>query len=197
MNKEYEDYTPRNAYAKFVSRVDSTYHGIYWDQFDYLDAKVKQANKAKNNVLTNGGSFTAAQKEFVKHSATSRTDMIKTVKNLNVQHGFSDEELQAYFDVYGKLPRYENDNYTPQCFGCEKYEKIKEKILDESNSVPSEQKTDVSKINHEMEIQKLQNKLDKLKKEFLNEDDTKKQKQIINSMNQIVDKLQALQDQTL
>lgn len=200
MNKKYEDFTPRNAFSSFVSGFDSTHHGIYWDQFDYLDAKVQQANKAKNTVLSNGGSYADAMKQYVKHASITRAEMIKTVSELNIKHGFTDAELESNFDKNGKLPRYENDDYTPKCFGCERYEKIKQQLLEESNtSIPNEPKLDISKINNEMEIQKLQNKLEKLKKEFLDEDNLKRQKQIINSMNQIVDKLQALQiqDKTL
>lgn len=195
MNKKYEDFTPRNAFASFVSGFNSTHHGIYWDQFDYLDAKAQLANKAKNQVLSNGGSYADAMKQYVKHASITRAEMIKTVSELNIKHGFTDVELQSNFDKNGKLPRYENDDYTPKCFGYEKYEKIKQQILEESNtSIPSEQTPDVSKINNEMEIQKLQNKLETLKKEFLGEDDLKRQKQIINSMNQIVDKIQTLQE---
>lgn len=199
MNKKYEDFTPRNAFASFVSGFDSNHQEIYWDQFDYLDAKVQQANKAKNKVLSSGGSYSDAMKQYVKHAAMTRTEMIKTVSELNVKHEFTDVELQSHFDENGKLPRYENDDYTPKCFGCERYEKIKQQILEESNTIPSEQTPDIIKVNNEMEIQKLQNNLENLKKEFLDEDDLKRQKQIINSMNQIVEKLQALQekDQTL
>lgn len=195
MNKKYEDFTPRNAFASFVSGFNSTHHGIYWDQFDYLDAKVQQANKAKNSVLANGGSYTDAMKQYVKHASITRTEMIKTVSDLNIKHGFSDKDISSHFDENGKLPRYENDNYTPKCFGCEKYEKIKQQILEKSKNVtPTEKTSDITKIDNQMEIQKLQNKLENLKKEFLDEDDLKRQKQLINSMNQIVERLQALQE---
>jgi hypothetical protein len=195
MNKKYEDFTPRNAFASFVSGFNSTHHGIYWDQFDYLDAKIQQANKAKNKVLSNGGSYADAMKQYVKHAATTRAEMIKTVSDLNVKHGFTDTELSSHFDKNGKLPRYENDDYTPKCFGCEKYEKIKQQIVLKSKNTGTAEKTpDITKIDNQMEIQKLQSKLENLKKEFLSEDDLKRQKQLINSMNQIVEKLQSLQE---
>ncbi len=31
MNKDYEPFTPRNAYAGFLTGVNATHHGIYWD----------------------------------------------------------------------------------------------------------------------------------------------------------------------
>ena len=195
MNKKYEEYTPRNAFASFVSGFNSTHHGIYWDQFNYLDAKVQQAQKAKNTVLANGGSYTDAMKQYVKHAKITRAEMVKTVSEINIKHGFSDEEISSHFDQNGKLPRYDNDDYTPKCFGCEKYEKIKQQILEKSNNADQVEKTpNISKIDNQMEIQKLENKLENLKKEFLNEDDLKRQKQLINSMNQVVERLQALQE---
>ncbi len=47
MEKKYIDFTPKNAFEKFVSKLNSTYHGIFWDQFDYLNAKVQLALAAK------------------------------------------------------------------------------------------------------------------------------------------------------
>ena len=34
MEKKYEEFTPRNAFAKYVSKLNATNHGIFWDQFD-------------------------------------------------------------------------------------------------------------------------------------------------------------------
>jgi hypothetical protein len=38
--------------------------------------------------------------------------------------------MQSYFDDYGKLPRYENDDVSV-CYGCDKYEQLKEQMLAE------------------------------------------------------------------
>lgn len=133
MNKEYEDFTPRKAFSKFVSNVNATHHAIFWDQFDYMSERIKIATQAKNAVLENGGSFLEARAEFVKYASMSKESMIQFVSELNIKYGFTDENLQSYFDKDGKLPRYENDDVAI-CYACEKYEKIKEKILTESES---------------------------------------------------------------
>jgi len=133
MNKEYEDFTPRNAFSKFVSSVNETHHAIYWDQFDYMNEKIKIATLAKKAILENGGSYEEASAEFIKYASMSRASMIQFVSEINIKHGFTDENLQSYFDKDGKLPRYENDEGVV-CYACEKYEKIKEKILADSQS---------------------------------------------------------------
>ncbi len=133
MNKEYEDFTPRNAFSKFVSRINESHHAIYWDQFDYMNEKIKIATLAKKAILENGGSYVEARAEFIKYASMSRESMIQFVSEINIKHGFTDETLQSYFDKDGKLPRYENDEVVV-CYACDKYEKIKEKILADSQS---------------------------------------------------------------
>lgn len=130
MNKEYDSYTPQNSFSRFLGRINSTHHAIFWDQFNYMNEKVKLANQAKNMILENGGSYQEAHAEFVKYASMSRVDMIRYVSELNIKYGFTDEQLQSYFDKDGKLPRFANDDDAP-CYACEKYEKIKEQILAE------------------------------------------------------------------
>ena len=131
MNKDYEGFTPQNSYARFLSNnINATHHDIFWDQFNNMNERVKIASLAKKAVLDNGGTMAEARKEFNKYAAMSRVEMIQYVMELNIKYGFTDTELQSYFDKYGKLPRYENDGDAP-CYGCDKYEKIKEQILAE------------------------------------------------------------------
>jgi hypothetical protein len=127
-NKKYEDYTPRNAFAKFVSGVNATHNAFFWDQFDYLDSKIQIANKAKSTVLQNGGTYAEARAEYIKYASMSRIEMIKLVSELNVKHQFTDSAMESYFDANGKLPRYEDES-VQICYGCAKYEKIKEEML--------------------------------------------------------------------
>ncbi len=47
MNHKYRDYTPRAAFSKFLGGVNSTHHGIYWDQFNYMDNKIQLAHLLK------------------------------------------------------------------------------------------------------------------------------------------------------
>jgi hypothetical protein len=128
-NKRYDDYTPRNAFARFVANVNATHNAFFWDQFDFMNEKIKLANQAKQAVLQSGGSYLEARAEYIKYASMTRTEMIKLVADLNIKHQFTDSEMQAYFDANGKLLRYEDDELNKVCYGCAKYEKIKEEML--------------------------------------------------------------------
>jgi hypothetical protein len=129
-NKKHEDYTPHNSFARFVSGFSEAHQEFYWDQFDYMNDKIKIATQAKEVILANGGSYTDAQKEFIKYASMSRVEMVSFVSDLNIKHGFTDAVLQSYFDENGKLPRYENDDLSI-CYACDKYEEIKTQMLAE------------------------------------------------------------------
>ena len=105
MNKDYEPYTSRNAYAGFLTGVNATHHGIYWDQFNYMYEKTKIAKAAKQAVLDNGGTYIEAFQEYVKYASITRGEMIKLNQELNIKYGFADTTIQKGFDKFGKLPR--------------------------------------------------------------------------------------------
>jgi len=191
MKQKYIDFTPENAYEKFVLKLNSAYHGIFRDQFDYLNAKVQLAIAAKNLVLENGGSFYEAQREYFKYASMPRVDMINYLEELNVKYGFADEDIQSNFDANGKLPRFEDDKDAP-CYGCENLESI-------SNSNPqSDGDSKITKvsINAEIdpkaEINFLQSQLSELRQDFLDETDLDKKKSLVNSLNDTVKKIQEL-----
>jgi len=191
MKQKYIDFTPENAYEKFVLKLNSAYHGIFRDQFDYLNAKVQLAIAAKNLVLENGGSFYEAQREYFKYASMPRVDMINYLEELNVKYGFAEEDIQSNFDANGKLPRFEDDKDAP-CYGCENLESI-------SNSNPqSDGDSKITKvsINAEIdlkaEINFLQRQLSELRQEFLDATDLDKKKSLVNSLNDTVKKIQEL-----
>ena len=176
MEKKYLDFTPKNAFKKFVSKLNSTYHGIFWDQFDYLNAKVQLAIAAKNLVLENGGSFYEAQREYFKYASMPRLEMISYIQELNVKYGFADEDIQSNFDANGKLPRFEDDKNTP-CYGCEN------QVTPRSNNI---------EIDPKSEIKILQEELSNLRQEFLNSNDIEEKKFLVDSLNDTVKKIQKL-----
>ena len=176
MEKKYIDFTPKNAFEKFISKLNSTHHGIFWDQFDYLNAKVQLALAAKNQVLENGGSFYEAQQEYFKYASMPRLEMISYIQELNIKYGFADSKIQSNFDANGKLPRYEEDKDAP-CYGCES------QITTISNNIEIDQKA---------EIKILQEQLSDLRQEFLNSNDIEKKKFLVNSLNDTVKKIQKL-----
>jgi len=109
MNKDYEPFTPRNAFAGFLTGVNETYYGIYWDQFDYMNEKVKIARVAKQAVIDQGGTYQEAFQEFVKYASMTKVEMIKLIQELNIKYGFADVDIQKDFDKFGKLPRTDDE----------------------------------------------------------------------------------------
>ncbi len=105
MNKDYEPFTPRNAFASYLTGVNPTYHGIYWGQFDYMNEKVKIAKAAKQAVIDQGGTYQEAFQEYVKYASMTRVEMIKLNQELNIKYGFADADIQKDCDKFGKLPR--------------------------------------------------------------------------------------------
>lgn len=107
MNHDYQEYTPRAAFSKFLSGVNGTYHEIYWGQFNHLENKIQLARNAMNVVLQNGGSYHEAQQEYFKYASMSRAEMIQVNQDLNIKFGFADPDVQKAFNKFGKLPRTE------------------------------------------------------------------------------------------
>ncbi|MGQ0772155.1 MAG: hypothetical protein ACT4NT_05230 [Nitrososphaerota archaeon] len=127
-NKKYEDYTPRNAFTRFVAGVNATHSAFFWDQFDYMNEKIKLATQAKQAILQSGGSYSEARAEYIKYASMPRAEMIKFISDLNIKHQFTDSSMESYFDSNGKLPRHENDDVLV-CYGCTKYENLKDEML--------------------------------------------------------------------
>ena len=107
LEHKYKDYTPRAAFSKFLAGVNSTHHGIYWDQFNYMDNKVQLARKAMNEVLENGGTYQEARQAYFKIASTTRVELIQVNQDLNIKYGFADPDVQKAFDKNGKLSRTE------------------------------------------------------------------------------------------
>ena len=105
MNKEYEPFTPRNSFSSYLSGVNATYHGIFWDQFNYMYEKTRIAKAAKQEVIDNGGTYYQALQAYIKYASMTRVEMIKLNQELNIIHGFADAKIQKDFDRFGKLPR--------------------------------------------------------------------------------------------
>lgn len=105
MNKNMEAFTPRASFSKFLSGINGTHHEIFWSQFNYLEQKVNLARAAMNDALKNGKSYQEARQAYSNIASMSRTEIIGLLKDLNVQHGFANVDVQNTFDKYGKLPR--------------------------------------------------------------------------------------------
>lgn len=186
MNAKYEEFTPKNAFAKYVSGINSTHQGIYWDQFSYLNTKVALAKDARDVVLQKGGTYTDAMKEYSKYAKMSKIEMLNVIKELNIKHDFTNKETQSYFDPNGKLPRFEDDHNAP-CYGCNS--KITKALISPTVNVPITAEK-IKPIKQSEQITNLNEKLSALQMNFVNSKDIIKQKMIVNEMNEIIKQIQ-------
>jgi len=90
MNKKYEDHTPRNAFASYVSDKPDYMKSFYWDQFNYLDNKVSLAKKQRQLVLQNGGSFKEAQQAFIQFATFPKSEVESVFNELVEKHDLYD-----------------------------------------------------------------------------------------------------------
>jgi len=186
MEKKYEEFTPINAYARFVSSVNSTNPGIFWDQFNYLNTKVAIAKEARDSVLQQGGTYSDAMKQYVHYAKMSKIEMLNVIKDLNIKHNLAHEDIQSNFDINGKLPRYDNDLEAP-CYGCTA--KISKIQVSSEQSVPAQIKSfekSPTKIND------LQDTLSELQKAFVESKDVIAQKKMVFEMNDLVNQIKEL-----
>jgi len=186
MNDTYEEFTPRNAFAKYVSGFNATHQGIYWDQFDYLNTKITLAKDARDAVLKNGGTYFDAMKEYSKYAKMTKVEMLNIIKDLNIKHSFTDKKTQSYFDVNGKLPRVEDDLNAP-CYNCES-NITKVKITNIETSPVTAEK--IKPISQSEQIMNLKSKLSAIQKDFVNSKNIIEQKKMVDDMNNILKQIQ-------
>ncbi|MBI5378123.1 MAG: carboxypeptidase regulatory-like domain-containing protein [Thaumarchaeota archaeon] len=102
---QFDPFTPRNAYASFVSEVNQTVQRIFWGQFNFTDQKINDGHVAQTQVLQNGGSNGEARKAFIQKATSTRNEIIQVNNDLNVKYGHANKDVQYKFDSVGKLPR--------------------------------------------------------------------------------------------
>lgn len=216
MNKKYEENSPRNAFARFVSNFNATHHGIYWDQFEYMESKVDLARAAKQQILDNGGSFKEAQREYIKYASMPRGEIIQKIIELNIKYGFANSQTQENFDEDGKLPRYENDNQS-NCYGCDDFVKLRDNMFEsdtnpyiDNDSVGESSSTsfisfeDSSKTatsdttletDPHLRISELEQEIHSLGKQVDEEDNFEKQRILLESISKLAEEIEMLQSQ--
>ncbi len=102
---QFNPFTPRNAYALFISQINQTVQSIFWGQFNFTEQKTNAGLAAQNQVLQNGGTYDQARNAFIQNAATPRSEISKVNNDLNVKYGNASSDVQAKFDKYGNLPR--------------------------------------------------------------------------------------------
>lgn len=97
--------TPRNAYAVFVSHVDNSAQNLFWEQFNFMQAKVQNGKDAMNKVLKNGGTIQEALQAYSNEAAIHKNQLVSINKDLNVKYNLADTKVQSLFNKDGKLNR--------------------------------------------------------------------------------------------
>ena len=105
MNNENNLATPKNAYAIFVTHVDNSAQNLFWEQFNFMQAKVQNGKDAMNRVLKNGGTMQEALQAYSNEAAIHKDQLISINKDLNVKYNLADGKVQSLFNKDGKLNR--------------------------------------------------------------------------------------------
>jgi len=90
MNKKYEDHSPRNAFASFVSDKPAYMQAFYWDQFNYLYDKVSYAKLQRDQVLDNGGTVLQSQQVFIEYATFPKSEVKSVFDELVKKHDLYD-----------------------------------------------------------------------------------------------------------
>lgn len=193
MFKDNEDFTPLSAFSKFLKTVpDDNTKTIFKGLFDYHQQKVDDARSALRDVLVSGGSLQDARNAYYEAAKIPRTEMVKLVKDLNIDTGFSDPEIQSHFDDNGKLPRFEDEEDSIVSFvDLTSYSKnvnssdIQEKTEDTKtqNAVNSQDKT---KDNNDVELNSSQNNTNSSENTII--------QRLLDEIQKLKDKIKELQE---
>jgi hypothetical protein len=97
---------PKNAYASFVSKVDSSAQSVFWNEFEYMQGKAIQGKLAMSKVLQNGGTKNEALNAYYNVASVQKIQLVSVNKDLNIKHGLADVNIQSQFNKYGNLKKY-------------------------------------------------------------------------------------------
>ena len=101
--KLWEKYSSRNVFDSFVSQKPDYVQGVFWDQFEFKEQKVKAGQTAMNHVLENGGTMQDAKNAYHKAASTSKIELIEMNSQFNVKHNLADYAEQQVFNSMGQI----------------------------------------------------------------------------------------------
>ncbi|MGI0026733.1 MAG: hypothetical protein ACREAD_02700 [Nitrosopumilaceae archaeon] len=98
-------HTPTVAFRSFVSTVNDTrIQNVFWGEYNFTSQRIDAGHAAMKKVLDKGGTWEEAMQEFTKYAAIRHSELIEVNKNLNIQYGLADFNIQKNFDKKGMLP---------------------------------------------------------------------------------------------
>jgi hypothetical protein len=101
----WEEYSPRNAYAKFVDKKPEWIQGVFWDQFEFTESKAEAGKIAFNQVRYNGGTFLEARQAYFIAAESRYIELIAVNRDYNVKNNLASVKLQTFFDNTGQFIR--------------------------------------------------------------------------------------------
>lgn len=99
----WEQHSSRNAFDSFVSNKPEHVQGVFWDQFEFKEQKVKAGRSAMNQILASGGTMQAAKDAYNMAASTQRIELIEVNAQFNVKHNLADYEEQQLFNSTGQI----------------------------------------------------------------------------------------------
>ena len=98
------NYTSRAAFERFVEDKPSDIQGVFWDQFEFKEMKVKAGRAALKQVIADGGNLSEARAAYHKAAETKRIELIEMNAQFNVKHNLAYYQEQLLFNSTGQLP---------------------------------------------------------------------------------------------
>ena len=99
----WEKHSSRNAFESFVSKKPEYVRGVFWDQFEFKEQKVKAGREALKQVLLNGGSLQDARVAYHKAAETKKIELIEMNAQFNVKHNLAYYKQQQLFNSTGQF----------------------------------------------------------------------------------------------
>ncbi len=98
------NYTSRAAFERFVEDKPTAVQGVFWDQFEFKEMKVKAGRAALKEIIAKGGSLSEARAAYHKAAETKRIELIEMNAQFNVKHNLAYYKEQLLFNSTGQLP---------------------------------------------------------------------------------------------
>ena len=100
----WSEYSSENVFAKFVERIQTNAtKAVFWDHFDFTQAKVQAGRDAYSKVINRGGNFEEAYNAYLKAAEIKKIEMIQVNSMFNVMHGLAYYNQQILFDPNGQF----------------------------------------------------------------------------------------------